>query len=223
MLLRLFCFFSFFPIFFQRSRRAPEQSELGWESLRHPRTSKMSMGASRRRGYGYGSKLSSNMGPQVSVHVFIQSSHASIQSKPFWGYPISGPQPFVGGLARWAQGRRPPEEADLRQARAHGGARLKKKVAGVEIWVWLKIKRSEGQTAGFGNHVSTDQSSPFWNSGGLSHGHRMQDEIDEIREAFNLFDTDGSGTIDPCAHLHAFLCFCLPGIVCSGILFRRQG
>ena len=24
-----------------------------------------------------------------------------------------------------------------------------------------------------------------------------QDEIDEIREAFNLFDTDGSGTIDP--------------------------
>ena len=24
-----------------------------------------------------------------------------------------------------------------------------------------------------------------------------EDEIDEIREAFNLFDTDGSGTIDP--------------------------
>lgn len=24
-----------------------------------------------------------------------------------------------------------------------------------------------------------------------------QDEIEEIREAFNLFDTDGSGTIDP--------------------------
>ena len=24
-----------------------------------------------------------------------------------------------------------------------------------------------------------------------------EDEIEEIREAFNLFDTDGSGTIDP--------------------------
>merc|ERR1740120_447794 len=24
-----------------------------------------------------------------------------------------------------------------------------------------------------------------------------EDEVDEIREAFNLFDTDGSGTIDP--------------------------
>jgi centrin-1 len=24
-----------------------------------------------------------------------------------------------------------------------------------------------------------------------------EDEIDEIREAFNLFDTDGTGTIDP--------------------------
>ena len=25
----------------------------------------------------------------------------------------------------------------------------------------------------------------------------MQDEIEEIKEAFDLFDTDGSGTIDP--------------------------
>ncbi len=24
-----------------------------------------------------------------------------------------------------------------------------------------------------------------------------EDEVEEIREAFNLFDTDGSGTIDP--------------------------
>ena len=32
--------------------------------------------------------------------------------------------------------------------------------------MWLKIKRSEGQTAGFGNHVSTQRSgNPFWNSG----------------------------------------------------------
>ena len=37
--------------------------------------------------------------------------------------------------------------------------------------VWLKIKQ-EGQTAGFGTHVSTYQGKPFWNSGFLSHSHR---------------------------------------------------
>ena len=31
----------------------------------------------------------------------------------------------------------------------------------------LKIKRSEGQTAGVGNHVSTYQGNPVWNSGAL--------------------------------------------------------
>ena len=33
-----------------------------------------------------------------------------------------------------------------------------------------KIKSQEGQTAGLGNHVST-QGNPFWNSGFLSHSH----------------------------------------------------
>ena len=40
----------------------------------------------------------------------------------------------------------------------------------VNIWAWLKIKQ-EGQTAGFGTHVSTYQGNPFWNSVFFSHSH----------------------------------------------------
>ena len=33
--------------------------------------------------------------------------------------------------------------------------------------------------------------------GSLFYSRLTEDEIEEIREAFNLFDTDGSGAIDP--------------------------
>ena len=41
---------------------------------------------------------------------------------------------------------------------------------GLNIWVWLRIKRSEGQTAGFGPCFHLPRV-PFWNSGFLSHSH----------------------------------------------------
>ena len=36
-----------------------------------------------------------------------------------------------------------------------------------------------------------------------------EEEIEEIKEAFNLFDTDGSGTFSACAFAYARHCPCM--------------
>lgn len=48
------------------------------------------------------------------------------------------------------------------------------------------------QKSGYGGHSKSPIKRKAFERPGLT-----EDEIEEIREAFNLFDTDGSGTIDP--------------------------
>ena len=48
------------------------------------------------------------------------------------------------------------------------------------------------QRAGYGGPSKSPIKKKAFERPGLT-----EDEIEEIREAFNLFDTDGSGTIDP--------------------------
>lgn len=48
------------------------------------------------------------------------------------------------------------------------------------------------QKSGYGGHSKSPLKKKAFERPGLT-----EDEIEEIREAFNLFDTDGSGSIDP--------------------------
>ena len=45
------------------------------------------------------------------------------------------------------------------------------------VAVLVKMKPSEGQTAGFGTPISTYQGNPFWNSGFLSHSQVLLSEL----------------------------------------------
>ena len=54
---------------------------------------------------------------------------------------------------------------------------------------------NKGNTRGTGRGQSPGRRAPVKES--PSRNGLTEDEIEEIKEAFDLFDTDGSGTIDP--------------------------